>query len=137
MERNRELFEKIAAQIEETPDRWNQSHWATDSECGTVMCVAGWAAELTCGLIEIESPWGNDKTMLAPAARDERHAALGFDTYGREVLGLTADEADEMFYGSWDEMEEMDVHEAAEFLRAFGRGEAHFGREGAVVWDKP
>lgn len=46
---NRVLFEKVAARIEESPDRYRQSDWYTETDCGTAYCVAGWAITLAHG----------------------------------------------------------------------------------------
>lgn len=111
MERNRELFEKIAAQIEETPHLWDQNVFAEKEECGTVMCVAGWATQLTCGLKESDV----DPEFLTPAN------GRGFSEHAAEVLGLDDQEAHALFFGSWDEVHHT-PSAAAEFLRVIGSG---------------
>lgn len=112
MERNQELFEKIAAQIEETPHLWDQDVFADDEgQCGTVMCVAGWATHFTCGLTTSKK-----SGELVPAN------GKGFSEHAAEVLGLERYEASDLFFGCWDQTFGKDPAAAAEFLRAIGRG---------------
>lgn len=94
MIRNRELFDKIADQIEQHPETYDQNHY----RCGTAHCVAGHAVAIS-GL-EM-SQW------------DTEAAA-------RELLGLTDDEGDTLFNMYWRPPAGMTVPEA---LRAIGRGE--------------
>lgn len=119
MERNRELFEKIAAQIEETPHLWDQDTFADEGKCGTVMCVAGWATHFTCGL----TTHPEDPESLMPANGE------GFADHAAEVLGLDRYETSDLFFGMWDQVLDHDPGAAAEFLRAIGRG-AKFTADG-------
>lgn len=44
---NVELLERIAAAIEAKPKLYDQTDWIRSTPCGTVCCIAGWAAELS------------------------------------------------------------------------------------------
>jgi hypothetical protein len=46
---NHDLFVKVLAQIEREPERWEQSTYSHNGDCGTAYCFAGWAATLTGG----------------------------------------------------------------------------------------
>jgi hypothetical protein len=43
---NHELFVKVLAQIEREPQRWSQSSFAAQLDCGTAFCFAGWATAI-------------------------------------------------------------------------------------------
>lgn len=99
--RNEALFDKIAAQIEETPDRYNQGAYSSETVCGTAHCVAGWACVLS---------------GIAPIS-------MGAMTWFKAtcLLGLKMmDDETEIFGANW--MEGRPVAEVADALRAIGRG---------------
>lgn len=43
---NGDLADKVLAQIIADPETWNQREWATETECGTAYCFAGWTVKL-------------------------------------------------------------------------------------------
>jgi hypothetical protein len=90
---NAELCRQIADIIETTPAEFHMCGWVQKSECGTTMCIAGWALRLTGGNIceDANGPyfWDaqgemSDKDIVEDAAR---------------ALGLPLGSADRLFHG--------------------------------------
>ena len=120
LERNSELFEAIADAIELAPERYDQSDWALPGpddfeglpttellhRCGTKHCIAGWAVSLS----TTEDTRNKTKDDV-----DRR----GWGAVARERLGLSFDEADELFGQHWLPRAGMTVPEA---LRALAAG---------------
>lgn len=70
------LLDAVIAQIEAHPETWDQRAWR---QCGTTMCVAGWACEMT------GAEWhGSDGAGLRTPDGRESNAFHR----GAEVLGL-------------------------------------------------
>lgn len=44
---NTDLALDVWEQIKATPDKWNQNSWRRFDDCGTTMCFAGWAVQLS------------------------------------------------------------------------------------------
>lgn len=108
--RNRELFEKVAARIEERPDLHKQAYWMLPSKCGTAHCIAGWAVTLEHG----DRYWDDFESDLTDAYRLVHEAAT--------LLGLQpSGEASILFAADWDPVHRhnMSVPDA---LRAIGAG---------------
>lgn len=81
---------------------WNQAEYVIDrGECGTAYCIAGFAVVNGVASAEVDA-WG----LLEVDGRP-RH----WHTAGREVLGLSDDEADDLFA---DSNSITDVREVAE-----------------------
>lgn len=128
MERNRELFEKIAAQIEETPDRYNQNEWRdTNNTCGTAYCVAGWAVALAKGEDWFEE--NESSTTVVETFRMDGSSMLTTEPYvpsalimdtAVEELGIDDEEADVLFAGTW--MHEQPIGDVAGALRDIANG---------------
>ncbi|MEO3852593.1 hypothetical protein ABGB09_34085 [Streptomyces sp. B8F3] len=82
--------------IETNPSSLHMGVWTTlapgervrlgDNLCGTAMCAAGWAAFV--------SGW----TLTAEETAEKGDAVLSIKTVGRVALGLSDEEADELFY---------------------------------------
>lgn len=99
-------FDEVIEFIEEHPQRWDQSVWLEDRDwmvddsdpavnsCGTVGCVAGWAAML------------NGWKMVRPAGFGtivEKHGRREYvEVAGRTELGLEPWQADVLFHGNND-----------------------------------
>jgi hypothetical protein len=116
MKRNTELFEKVAAAIEEQPALWNQKAWAkavTNEEgerCGTAHCIAGWAI-----FIADDQHCSPEGSVIAPdglRVHAQERAA--------ELLGLYPSEADRLFDTMWRDGEA--IEDVADELREIGRG---------------
>ena len=101
LERNAELLEKVAARIEESPQFWNQDLFVDrHNECGTTYCIGGWAIKLHDG----------DEGLKA---------GVDYPARAAELLGLTENEADVLFFGGF----ESPVGQAADGLRRLANGE--------------
>jgi hypothetical protein len=117
MMRNEALFEKVAAQIEEWPDDYDQAtygkirfQWVEEAtegpvrfrtgngvveECGTSACVAGWALLL--------SGWSiNREQSKAHFVRGDEWLETP-EVFGKaaDLLGLEMHEAAALFDGNW------------------------------------
>jgi hypothetical protein len=77
---NRNLADKILNRL--TEENWDQENWL--SLCGTQACVGGWAIQLSGEKVE-DYLGGGDVSGRA-----------------QELLGLTYDQANELFYDPWD-----------------------------------
>lgn len=115
---NTELLEKIAAQIEETPDLYRQHVWALNTECGTAHCIAGWAVRL--GL-------GDEVADRRMEAESVGAAAGSWSRSAGEVLGLDSIDSSLLFNGTF--MQGAPASIVAEALRMLARG------DGELVWD--
>jgi len=97
-----QLAQLIYDQVATYPEHHDQNAWVTDRgmwesygvECGTTMCVAGWASWFTEGFVMSQSAW----------------------TVGRKALGLDHDDAARLFYGASNE-------QAKSALKALANGE--------------
>jgi hypothetical protein len=70
---------QVMAAIEAEPRRWNQNLVVGMRKCGTTYCYAGWALK------------------LSGDALDSQYANY-WETRAREVLGLTTEQGDRIFY---------------------------------------
>jgi len=114
------LLRKVREHIEAHPEEWRQNDWRTVRDCGTAYCFAGWACQIDGGEWILDSSWidggewvldsswidgGLDSSWLEPRPDDPPgciDAPCGIDgiragARARRILGLTADEADELF----------------------------------------
>jgi hypothetical protein len=96
--------------IEDHPERHDQDTWITvggglptitdrntrttveNADCGATCCFAGWAVLLNGDTIASGSLVYNSNGRFVS----------NIDIYARHLLGLTPDEADELFYGAKD-----------------------------------
>jgi hypothetical protein len=77
-----------------TGGMWNQEVWASETECGTAFCIAGYACAIGVPGAKIaKQPWLSD--IFVELHIDGEWASWS-DT-GQEILGLTDDEADDLF----------------------------------------
>lgn len=93
------LAQMVLRQITEHPETHNQESWA--NECGTVHCIAGWALALSGKQTRIrEDVCASIPEMLV----DGQWVPMvgGWSREGREVLGLTREQADYLFLQSTD-----------------------------------
>jgi len=115
---NRELLERTLLRIGDHPEDWNQQTWATDdpselppgNECGTAFCMAGHAVLEAGGtIVWPDNAWRRTATRCNMPGR-ARYTPIV--QAAREVLGLTQDEAAELFAPciySYDELADL-VH---------------------------
>lgn len=79
---------------------WNQSEWAyelnpSDEHCGTACCVAGYAA-LAQPEVDIKKSLSSDQVIF----KDKNREPVSFPEYGQDVLGITFEQAETIFYAS-------------------------------------
>jgi hypothetical protein len=91
---NLDLLRKVLKQIDEHPETWRQSAIAKRTPCGTAYCVAGHAALMSGH--EFDWPEMN-KTLNACWADNTVDGEEIWDV-GRRELGLTSDEAANLFF---------------------------------------
>lgn len=82
---NEAFLREVLAWIELHPERWDQREWVEHTACGTTYCLAGWAYVLGTG------HWFSDRDLM------ERLPVVPMAV---ELLGLTQDQARELFYFS-------------------------------------
>jgi hypothetical protein len=101
---NRELLLKVADTIEKHPDNFDMGQWYRHSAwrkqhygCGTVACIAGWT---------VICAYGQDKVMFTDSFVRVKDVDSGAGTgisapvpnVAQQLLGLTDEQADELFY---------------------------------------
>lgn len=118
---NRELLLEVLGKIEANPELHDQNTWRMQTDCGTVMCFAGWTCELTgatwstpTAAAIVADPQVDDRTSVYKIY-DRRGDLVSYVSVGdraQRVLGLTRHEAMKLFYecGSLDEVRTY-VHE--------------------------
>lgn len=98
-ERNAELFNKIADAIEAEPHRHNQAEWASArnsiGSCGTTMCVAGWAVELS---DKYDIDWNRRNTFGGVGMTKQ---GVHIEEAAYNLLGITYDEGVRLFAPHW------------------------------------
>ena len=124
MERNEELFRRVADAIEANPEQYDQGQW----ECGTTRCLAGWANRLTGHVVP--ATW-LEIGASASEADSQRFVErmVAFSERARSVLGLTSEETDGpdpdeeggLFAETWRPHPGLSVPDA---LRKIGEGAA-------------
>ncbi len=93
-ELNIPLLRKTMEYIEANPLEWDQSSWASNTPCGTTMCFAGTAAFLAGADLMLDLPGVSG----SEACKTPEGDFLAIDEYARQQLGLTASQADRIFY---------------------------------------
>jgi hypothetical protein len=94
---NLPLLRRVLDHIDAYPELWKQRRWRHETQCGTAYCFAGWAAQLD------GAEW-LDSCRLKTRADDPAehvyrasHAGVIVQRRAQRVLGLTYEEADELF----------------------------------------
>lgn len=85
---NEPLFRQVVQYIEDNPEQWNQRKFGRLTACGTQHCLAGWAIEFSDG----DFQWYTDSLGNGYPKRGDSFLK------GRKALGLTNDQAEELFY---------------------------------------
>lgn len=125
--RNRELFYKIAEQIEKHPETYDQSTWGGVRACGTAHCVAGHVA-VQCGYYPTKAGphsetdwWGmvSKKPGLHYCGDEVDPSVEDVQDVAAKLLGLDPVEASILFGPNWRDDNYKDVPTA---LRAYGDG---------------
>lgn len=85
-------LEELQGVLEANPKRHDQNWWAWKTECGTVMCAAGWTVEL----------WGSGIDWFRLDNHGTAATKLGraIMSEAREILELTEYEAYDLFIKS-------------------------------------
>ena len=113
--RNRELFYRVAAHIEDHPGLYDQKtwRWHTVTGCGTAHCIAGTAVAMAWG----EKAWPGEQSdrVIDPATG----SLVLVWRAAQRLLGLGDDEADVLFDMDWEPIDGRTVPEA---LRLIGDG---------------
>lgn len=92
---NLELLRRVLRQIDEHPETWEQSDYATKTQCGTRYCVAGHAVAMN----GIEMQWRQgDYPDQEYAMRTTSQVEIFCEA--QERIGLTDYEADKLFNAS-------------------------------------
>lgn len=105
---NTRLFRKVHDQIVADPESHNQADFETRSQCGVTRCIAGWAI-----LIDAHDKGDNVVSFLNSSAF--LRSRVSPSSFARELLGLTLDESEYLFF-------EADDEEAVEVVRACAEG---------------
>lgn len=93
-----ELLQRTMAHIEAHPEQHNQYEWvATDPDCGTAACFAGWAAILKFGESVIHDDGLPHFKLPAPYDRDASGVPRAMSEQAAALLGLTLDQAHTLF----------------------------------------
>jgi hypothetical protein len=92
---NLEKLKALHHHITTIPDGWNQEFWGEQRECGTAYCMAGW----TCVLEGHQMKWKVVDAYESPF-KEATQLVTGedIDTKAAEILGLSEDYADRLFY---------------------------------------
>lgn len=94
---NVDHIRKTVALIEANPEHFNMGDYVgTNTRCETTFCLAGWACAVDKGEDAVVSAWYNGGWQL--------------DTLARKLLGLTQNQAEDLFFRTWiktvDELKE-------------------------------
>lgn len=96
---NHELFQKVLDQIKLHPEGHEQATY--ENSCGTTRCVAGWALHLH-----------NPTQPIEHTAQDVTGNPFGsYSAAARQLLGLTREEAEELFLDTMDNDEAVRITE--------------------------
>lgn len=82
---------RAMAQIEAHPDQHNQEYW----HCGTKQCFGGWVCTLNGYRFVVIEPDDGSSVVIDPVTGAHEPA----ETVAQRLLGLTQDEAQELFFG--------------------------------------
>ena len=124
---NEDLLRTVADHFREHPAAHVQDHWATETECGTTGCIAGWACFLSgeYNLVWFKNPHVPNTGWYTTSERVEEAAKTGinpapFDFCGAatKLINLTAEETERLFSASWQPADLLSVPEALEKIAA-------------------
>ena len=89
---NSELVLKTLDTVKENLDRWDQESFVDNAGCGTTHCFGGWAL--------VNSGYGVTKGggFTLPNSPDIILYGRSIEEAAREVLGLTQEQAEEVFF---------------------------------------
>lgn len=93
---NRDLAIQVRDAIELDPTGHDQERWATQTECGTTMCIAGWACVKAGYTLDWESNYEGDVWANTVTEDDGQRRGIGLKAI--ELLGLHDNDADDLFW---------------------------------------
>jgi hypothetical protein len=96
------------AYIEEHPKEWAQGSWGHRNACGTAGCIAYHVGRLDGAAIE----WDDYSDGLGPYFSVDRIGGEGPATYAQRSLGLSDDQADDLFGGANSMQDLRDMRDA-------------------------
>lgn len=100
MKFNKELAIRVRDSIRAEPEKHRQnSYGTTDPDCGTTMCIGGWAIVLSGNIAYEWEDWGEGYRELDVSDPDSNM----FDS-ASEALGLSQDAANDLFF-CWNKEE--------------------------------
>ena len=93
---NVDLMLAVREQITSHPETHYQGDWARRTECGTTLCIAGWA----CVLSGQELRWYDTEDEQGRFVARADYASLGEPIWSKanELLGLSDQEGGHLFY---------------------------------------
>lgn len=103
---NKSLFREIENAIMKDEDSLDMSTWGTKTECGTTLCVAGWAVVLSCPPENLVWTRFQDRdgtpseTQLDGVYIPDAYGVLMHKSIGnaaKTLLGLDSEEGSELF----------------------------------------
>lgn len=101
--RDEAMLRKVGDQIAANPDQYYQGAWAMPSlDCGTKCCIAGTAVQLQPDFVAFameEDDYRSNVHFVKLAGEDKDRL---IQQVAVERLGLTEEEADELFYEDWE-----------------------------------
>lgn len=96
--RNAELLREVADEIEAAPKEFDMGwHKRTTETCGTTMCIAGWAVDLSPGIHMVMNPAEGGVTIGSDARLDDGGVVEAYIA-AADLLGLTCYEAADLFH---------------------------------------
>lgn len=95
MAANVALANKVMEHIEANPEEHDPTRWAIRNSCGTACCFAGRTVVMTGWELIFGRHGGSDDLTAAWCSRDSEVRFI--NEVAAEELGLTEDEADELF----------------------------------------
>lgn len=118
---NTTLLRKIATQIQNRPNRYNQATFCTRESCGTVHCIAGWCLRLN-----------RPKMSVGEFVKFEAVTHCG--RVAGEELGLSDDQATYLFDSDWTPWKEGDSVPTALRKLCTTKGRRECTRMTGVQW---
>lgn len=123
------LLRQVRDHIAAHPEQWNQEFWRSGGRCETAYCFAGWTAELAGGTWMLDNPGASPVRSpyltVDPAdlKSDVMRDALGkravhASRRATRLLGLTGEEADNLFAPGNSTLDRLDAALAPIFARA-------------------
>lgn len=102
-ERNDRL-EKVRAYAHAHPDEFDMDYWVHISSCGTTRCIAGTAVFLFAPEARLQSMFEGSQPDLVKLTPESEPELIEY--VARDLLGLTDDQANTLFYSEsqWEEV---------------------------------